>query len=252
MKYYFLTDESEKSLAPFFSPQVLTAGLTGAVIVGIFLLIFWPRQPLSDIMVTGGEPAVYFLVFAAALVVSAYINLGCGAGDMVRKGYYIINYDTEQPTHETQIGFYRYGLIEFLLHALVLLLLFMPLLGLAAFISAASWATFLMAVAILYSASLFCRLFGFFVYLIWGRSSTLGYLAARATMIFFVFVTVIFAPRVNPLYLLYRLNQGSDGIAYRFAFYMAVVTLAIIILILINNALVRRRMKRTEDTYYGR
>jgi hypothetical protein len=245
MKYYFLTDESEKSLAPFFSQQVLSAGLTGAVIVGIFLLIFWPRQPLSDIMLTGSEPSVFFLVFAAALIVNAYINLCCGAGDMVRKGYYIINYGTDLPTYEKQIGFYRYGLVEFLLHALVLLLLFMPLLALAAFISAVSWTAFLMAVTILYSAALFCRLGGFMVYLFWGRSSTLGYLTARAAMIFFVFITVIFAPPVNPLYLLYRLNQSSDGTAYPFAFYMTVVMSAMLVLIIINNALVRHYINKS-------
>ena len=246
MKYYFLTDESEKSLAPFFSQRVLSASLTGVVIVGIFLLVFWPRQPLSDIMVTGSEPAVFFLVFAAALVVNAYINLCCGAGDMVRKGYYIINYDTDQPTHEIRLGFYRYGLIEYLLHALVLLQLFMPLLALAAFIAAVSWTVFLMAVAILYSAALFCRLFGFMVYLFRGRSGTLGYLTARAAMIFFVFITAIFAPRINPLSLLYLLNQSNGGIAYRFGFYVAVVALAIIILILIDGALVRRRINKNE------
>jgi hypothetical protein len=246
MKYYFLTDESEKSLAPFFSQKVLSAGLAGAVIVGIFLLIFWPRQPLSDNMVTGSEPAVFFLVFAAALVVNAYINLCCGAGDMVRKGYYMINYGTDQPTYEKQIGFYRYALIEFLLHALVLLQLFMPLLVLAAFISAISWTAFLMAVAIVYSTSLFCRLSGFMVYLFWGRSSTLGYLTARATMIFFVFITVIFAPRVNPLNLLYRLNQNTDGTAYPFAFYMAVVMSAVLVLIIGNNALVRHYINKSK------
>ncbi|MEJ2170196.1 MAG: hypothetical protein P8X90_32245 [Desulfobacterales bacterium] len=248
MKYYFLTDESEKSLAPFFSQQVLSAGLAGAVIVGSVLLIFWPRQPLSKIMVTGSEPAVFFLVFAAALIVNAYINLSCGAGDMIRKGYYIINYQTDRPTHEIQIDFYRYGLIEFLLHALLLLLLYMPLLAPAAFISAASWTAFLMAAAVLYSAALFCRLAGFTVYLFWGRSSTLGYFTARAIMIIFVFITVIFAPPLNPLYLLYRLNQSADAGARPFALYMTVVMAAVLVLIWADKALVRRRMKRSEDS----
>jgi len=246
MKLYFLTDESEKSLAPFFSQQVLSAGLVGAVIVGGFLLIFWPRQPLSEIMVSGSEPAVFFLVFAATLVVNAYINLCCGAGDMARKGYYMINYPNDRPTHEIQIDFYRYGLPEFILHVLLLLLLFTPLLALAAFISAVSWKTFLMAAAVLYSASLFCRMTGFMVYLFWGRSSTLGYLTARGIMIIFVFITVIFAPPINPLHLLYRLSRSFDGSGHPFALYMTVVMTAVLVLIWASNALVRRQMKRSE------
>jgi len=244
MKSYFLTDESEKSLAPFFSQQVLSAGLAGAVIVGAFLLVFWPHRPLSEIMASGSEPAAFFLVFAAALVVNAYINLCCGAGDMTRKDYHMLNYPTQRPTHETQIDFYRYGLPEFLMHVLLLLLLFTPLLALAAFISAVSREAVLLAAAVLYSGSLFCRLAGFMVYLFWGRSSTLGYLTARAVMLGFVFLTVIFAPPINPLHLLYHLNRGSDGSGYLFAAYMTVVMAAVLVLIWVNGTLVRRRMKR--------
>lgn len=246
MKYYYLTDESEKSLAPFFSQPVLSAGLFGVVVVAAFLLIFWPRQPLADIMVTGREPTVFFLVFAATLIVHSYINLSCGAGDMIRKGYHMLNYPADQATHERENAFYRYGLIEILLHPLVLMLLFLPLLALATFISAASLTTFLMAAAVLYSASLLCRLTGFMVYLLWGRSSTLGYFTARAMMIFFVFITLIFAPPVNPLYLLYRLNEGAGGVGRPFAIYMTVVMAVVFVLIWASGTLVRRHMNKGE------
>jgi hypothetical protein len=246
MKYYYLTDESEKSLAPFFSQRVLSAGLAGVAIAGAFLILFWPRQPLSDILVTGKEPAVFFLICAVTQIVHAYINLGCGAGDMVRKGYPMINYTSDPPTYERQIDFYRYGLIEFLLHTLVLLLPFLPLMALAAFISVISWTTFLMALTILFSASLLCRLSGFMVYLFWGRSSTLRYFTARAMMLFFVFITILFAPSVNPLYLLYLLNQGAGGTGHPFAVYMTVVMTAVILLIWANSALVRRHMNKSE------
>ena len=242
MKYYYLTDESENSLAPFFSRQVLSAGLAGATVVGIILLLFWPRQPLADVMATANEPAVFLIASSAALIVNAYINLCCGAGDMVRKGYHMINYPTDHPTHEMQIAFYGYGLIEFLLHTLVLLLLFLPLLALAAFISATSWTVLLKAVAVLYSAALFCRLSGFTTYLLWGRSSTLGYFTARAIMIIFVFITVMFAPLINPLYLLYRLTHNAEGASYPFALFMTVVTIAVVVLAWVDNALVRRNM----------
>jgi hypothetical protein len=250
MKYYYLTDESENSLAPFFSRQVLSAGLAGAAVVGTILLLFWPRQPIADIMATGSEPAVFFLAAAAALIVNAYINLCCGAGDMIRKGYHMLNDSTAHPTHEMQIGFLGYGLIEFLLHALVLLLLFLPLLTLAAFISATSWVVLLKAVALLYSAGLFCRLSGFTVYLLWGRSSTLGYFTARAVMILFVFITVMFAPLINPLYILYRLNRSAEGAFYPFALYMTAVMLAAAVLAWVDNAMIRRHMNkgRTQKT----
>jgi hypothetical protein len=244
MNYYYLTDESEKSVAPFFAKQVLQAGMAGVVIVGAFLVVFWPRQPLAGFMLANNSPTIFFLVFAATLIVHCYVNLCCGAGDMIRKGYHIISYKTDKPTYEMEFSFYRYGLIEFLLHTLILLLPFLPILSLAGFISAISLITFLMALSILFTMSLLCRMSGFLVYLFWGRSSTIGYFAARAMMIFFIFATILFAPSINPLHLLYLLNQSSNGAGYAFMVYMVAVTLAIFMLIFTNNALVRRHINK--------
>jgi uncharacterized membrane protein len=159
----------------------------------------------------------------------------------------MMNYQADKSTHEKEIDFYRYGLIEFLLHTLLLLLTFLPLLSLAAFISAVSMITFIMAVSVLFTSSLFCRMSGFLAYLSWGRSSTLGYFAARALMIFFAFATIFFAPVINPLRLLYLLNQSPDSRIYPFAIYMAVVSFAILVLILVSNALVRRHINRKNE-----
>lgn len=245
MNFYFLTDESEKSLAPFFSKRVLETVMAGVLCVGLLLIIFWSRRPLAELIATGDAPTIFFLIFAATLIVYSYVNLCCGGGELVRRGYHMIGYRTDKPTHEKEIAFYRYGMIEFFLHTVLLLLPFLPLLSLAAFSSAVSMITFIMAVAVLFATSLFCRLSGFLAYLFWGRSSTLGYFAARALMIFFVIATIFFAPAINPLRLLYLLNQSPDSRGYAFAIYIAVVSVAILILILVNNALVNRHINKS-------
>ena len=245
MKFYFLTDESEKSLAPFFSKRVLEAVMAGVVFVGVALVIFWSRRPLSEIIAAGDTPTIFFIIFAATLIVYSYINLCCGGGDLVRQGYLMIHHDTDKPTHEKEIAFYRYGMIEFFLHTLLLLLPFLPLLSLAAFSSAVSMITFVKAVSVLFTTSLFCRMSGFLTYLILGRSSTLGYFSARALMIFYVLATIFFAPAINPLRLLYLLNQSPDSRGYAFAIYITVVSVAILLLILVNNALVNRHINKS-------
>ena len=199
MKFYFLTDESQKSLAPFFSGPVLKAVMASVVIVGAFMIFFWPRQPLAELIATGSEPGIFFIIFTVALIVNSYVNLCCGRGEMIPEDRHMTNYLDDKPTYEKEIDFYRYGMIEFLLHTVVLLLPLLPFLSLAAFGSAVSMTTFLMAASVLYTTSLCCRMSGFLVYLSWGRSSTLGYFAARALMILLVFATLFFAPAVNPL-----------------------------------------------------
>ena len=111
MKFYFLTDESEKSLAPFFSKRVLETVMVSVAIVGAFLIVFWSRRPPAEFIASGNEPKIFFFVFAATLIVNSYVNLCCGSGEMVRKGYHMINYPTDTPTYEMDIDFYRYGLV---------------------------------------------------------------------------------------------------------------------------------------------
>jgi len=248
MKFYYLTDESEKSLAPFFSKRVLETVWAAVAIVGVFAMVFWSRQPLAELIAAGNTPTIFFLVCAATLIVYCYVNLCCGGGEMVRRGYYMMNYRTDKPTHEMEIAFYRYGLIEFILHTIVLLLPFLPLLSLAAVSSAVSMITFIKAVSILFAASLLCRLSGFLVYLFWGRSSTLGYFAARGLMILFVLATLFFAPVINPLRQLYLLNQNPDSGSDLFAIYTAFVSFAIMMLILVNNVLVSRYINKGEGS----
>jgi hypothetical protein len=248
MKLYYLTDESEKSLAPFFAKRVLEAVLGSAVIVGVILVIFWSRQPLAEFMTTAHGPRLFPLIFAVTLIVNSYVNLCCGGGNFVRKGYFMINYETDEPSYEQEIGFYRYALGEFLLHALLLLLPFLPLLTLAVLSSAVSLIRFMMAVCVLYTTAVLCRMGGFLVYLTWGRSSTLGYFTARGLMAFFVFATILFAPAINPLQLLYQLNQDPNNMGYPFAIYMSTVLFAILIFILVNNTLVRSHINKRKNS----
>jgi hypothetical protein len=128
------------------------------------------------------------------------------------------------------------------------LLPFLPLLVLAASISVASFITFLKAVCILYTASLLFRLFGFMVYLFWGRLSSLGYFTARLFMVVFVFGTLLFLPPINPLQVLYDLNERPDAIAWTFVMYMAFVIFAILLLIAVNHKLVGRHINQEKTT----
>ena len=248
MKYYYLTDDSEKSLAPFFSKMVLSASFLSVVAVSVLLLMFWPHQPLAGFIIADKIPLLFFLIFAATLIIYSYVNLCCGCGDMMQKGHFIIKYRTDESTYEKEIEFFRYGLIEFLLHTLILLLPLLPLLILTASASAVSFTTFTKAVFILYSASLLCRMFGFMVYLLWGRSSTIGYFLVRAFMVFFIFGTLLFAPIVNPIQYLYLLNESRTATGLPFVLYMMTVIFATFLLIAANHILVRRHINREKMT----
>lgn len=242
MKYYYLTDESEKSLAPFFSKMVLSTTLACVVIVGILMLILWPREPIGNYIIADTVPFVFFLIFGATLIVSCYLSICCGRGEAIPRFYFIIN-QSDVPTFEKEIDFLRYGLIQFVVHTLILLLVFLPMLILAASVSAVSLVTFAQGALIIYSASLLCRLFAFLVYLLGGRLSAGGYLVARGFMILLLFGTLFFQTAINPLQLLYLLNKSPQIIGTPFFAHIGIMLLAIVLLSIINHKLVRRHMK---------
>jgi hypothetical protein len=247
MKYYFLSDDSEKSLAPFFSKMVLSAGFGSVVIAGILLLFFWPRQPLAGYLIINEIPLCFFLASATVLIVCGYVSLICGCGEMIPRHFYV-RHQTDVSTYEKEFDFFRYGLIESLLHTFVLLLPFLPLLILAASTSVASMITLFKAVCVLYSALLVLRLIGFLMYLFWGRLSSMSYFMARLFMVVFVFGTLPLSPHINPLRILYQLNQNPDGTARPFALYMALTVFAILLLVTANHRLVRRHLSEEKTT----
>ena len=242
MKYYYLTDESEKSIAPFFSKMVLSTAFACVVIVGLLVLILWPREPVGSYIIADRVPFAFFLVFGATLIISCYLSIYCGRGESIPR-YYFIRNQSDQPTFEKEIDFLRYGLVQFMLHTLILLLPFLPFLILASSISAVSLITSTQGVLIIYTASFLCRLFAFLVYLIGGRLSTAGYLVARGFMIIFLFGTLIFQSAINPLQLLHMLNRSPQMIGLPFLIHMAVMFSAAVLLTVINHKLVRRHMR---------
>jgi len=214
MEVHFPTDASEKSLAPFFSPPVVSSMIYGLVIISGLVLVSWPREPLFFYIGSGRGPMLFFQSFSATLIFHAYLNLRCGRGELIETDFTHL-YQKEESVQEKEIHFLRYGLIVCLAHAMFLLLPFLPILMLVSGASGVSVVEFLQALSVLYSAALLSRLFGFFVYLLWGRLSVVGYLVVRGFAVFYLFATIGFARDFNPLRMIYALNRtGPNPEAY--------------------------------------
>jgi len=249
MKYYFLTDDSEKSLAPFFSKTMVSTVFFCVLIVSGCMLLLWPRQNLYSYVAANTPPFLFFGGFAATLLVCAYVSLCCGRGELSTGSYYS-RYEADRSTHEKQLDFISYGMVAALVHILALISTCLPLLILCAAVACISISGLLKALWVVYTAALFCRLVGFLCYLLWGRRSALGYVLARLVMIAFIFGTYAFAASINPLHVLYMLNNRPDrmrvDLNHAFNAYAMAVCLAIIILSGANHFLVRRSIAKEQ------
>ncbi len=248
MKFNYLTDDSEKSLAPFFSSITLSSTLYSVFIASGLVLLFWPWQDFANFMIKHQAPLTFFAIFTATLITNAYVNLRCGRGEMFTSHYFTgSGYYQEATTFEKENNFLQYGLIAFLLHTLLLLFPFLPLLILSTAMSGLPLTAFARAISIVFTASLLCRLFGFLMYLFRGRASLIGYLLARIFLIIFILVTAIVASEINPILPIYEMNRGLESIGLSltssYVLYMAAVISAISLLVIVNYLLVRRCIK---------
>jgi hypothetical protein len=247
MQFDYLTDESEKSLAPFFSALMVSVTYNSLLIMGGLLLLFWPREGLFGFIGKNTVPLLSFQIFAAATIVLSYVNFRCGRGELFKSDDFI-RPAKERVTHEKERNFFRYTLVEFLLHTLFLLFPFLPLLVISSSISGISIAVFVKSTTTVFTAAILCRLFAFTLYLLWGRSGVVGYLFVRMSAIFFLFVTVFWVPAVNPIWIIYGLNKGVQSMADSYSTYMAGVVIAGLFFATLNHLLVRRHIKQEKTT----
>ena len=251
MQWDYLYDESEKTLAPFFSELILLYHFRCLIIAGIVLLFLWPRQPFYHFLEASHAPLLFFQVFVAATILCSYLSLRCGRGEMVQ-GDYFSEYYEELPSFEKERNFFTYGLVGFLMHTAFLVLPFIPILIIATTVSWVPFALFAKAVIVLYASALLCRITGFVLYLLGGRLSYSGYFIARLFIIFYLFATALFYSRINPLYILYGLNKdmkpAGSPLDSSFGFYMAVTGVALCTLIFISHLLILRYNNRIKET----
>ena len=241
MNFRFLTDDSEKSLAPVFSAPVISATVFSLVIVCGLVLLFWPRDPLFVYVGTSSGPLLFFQIFSVTLIVQSYMNLRCGRGEMMKTDS-PHPFKKEEGTHEKEKHFLRYGGLLFAVQTLFILFPFLPILMLTSAVSGISALGFIQAVSMLYVTVFLCRLFGFFAYLLWGRASVAGYLLVRGFAAFYLLATAGFAPAVNPLKMIYELNKkGQQPEPY--LYYMSASLSAVLVLIIVNTLLVNRHIK---------
>ena len=245
MKFDYLTDESKRSLTPFYSPRVLLAAFSIIFIVATLSLLLWPRQPMPYFIGKKSIPIHFFAIASATLITYAYVNFRCGRGGLTKRDY-LAERDKEVLTFEKERNFLSYGLVEFFMHSLLLIFPFLPLLILSASISGIALTDLLLAVSILFSASFLCRILGFTTYLIWGWWSVIGYWIGRIFIIFFLFLSLFILPEINPIGLLYRLNNAvkSSRAALMDSYwnYMILVIPGIILLVMINYIIINRHL----------
>jgi hypothetical protein len=249
MKFDYSTDDSQKSLAPFFSTKMLSITFSGLLILCVILFICWPTKDLH-FYVRGPEmPLSFLVIFGVTLLLNTYVNLRCGYGEIFIASIPGRQKRDKLVTYEEERDFFSYGLIEFILHTLFLLAILLPLLLVSAALSEISIRVLLKSLSIIFVASLVCRMFGFMMFLALRTHPMIGYQSTRLFFLLFIIGTALFAPVTNAFLMINALYRGQEMISPlsmdAYTFHMLIMTLAIAFLTLANQLMVRHnRLKR--------
>jgi hypothetical protein len=249
MQFEYSTDDSQKSLAPFFSAKMLSITSSGLLILCLILFVCWPTKDLH-FYVGGPEiPLSFLVIFGAALLLNAYVNLRCGHGEIFIASIPSRPMRDKLVTYEEEREFFSYGLIEFILHTLFLLAILLPPLLVSAALSQTATTIWVKSLSIIFVASLFCRLFGFMMFLALRNHPMIGYQSTRLFFLLFIVGTALFAPFTNSYLMINALYRGQEWIAPLsmdvYTLHMLIMTLAIMFLTLANQLMVRHnRIKR--------
>jgi len=252
MKWDYIHDESEKTLAPFFSELIITYNFRCLITAGIVLLAMWPRKPFYHFLEAAYAPLSFFQVSATVAILCSYLSLRCGRGEMVQRDFYSDFY-SELPVFEKERNFFTYGLVGFLLHTAFLVLPYIPILIIAKIVSWVPFTPFAKTVLVLYASALLCRMIGFVLYLLGGRLSYSCYFVARVLFILYLFATTLFYSRLNPLHILYELNKdvntAGSPLNTSFGYFMAATVIFLCILAYICHFLILRftRLERPRE-----
>jgi hypothetical protein len=208
---YFI-DSTGHALVPFFSKRIMSTAFYITLILGGLTILTWPWQGFVIHMKDQRVPFTFPVVFIGLFAIQTYMHLRLGRGEIG------INYHfTHEKIHQQYLAtevvrpFLQYGFVKFCFQIVALLLPALPILLLATAISGFSLLTCLKALSVVATAALICRLWGFWLYELWGNASIFGYFLARIFLAGTMYLTGFLKTPINPLRVLYQMDSDKSA-----------------------------------------
>lgn len=179
-------------------------------VLGGIVLILWPDLDMYEFI--NNPPVNFLLACILALLGVGYISLWIGRGEMVVKktpSYYLSDPPYLRKVPESKDF---YGVFKMLLHPLVLYLFLLPVLILAATLSAVEGDVFLRMLSVLVVTAWFCGFMGSFIRLTCNLKASQGYIVGRILYAGLFVGTEFAVPSFNPIRLLVDLFQNQTSL----------------------------------------
>ena len=75
---------SNRSIAPFFSPHIMSILYISVWLAALVTIALWPNRNGYHLMLGSNIPIVFMAVFVFVLIMTSYTQMRCGRGELVR------------------------------------------------------------------------------------------------------------------------------------------------------------------------
>jgi hypothetical protein len=204
----------ESVLTSFANKAVLRRYLILPLLLGLTLLVAWPRASFAMILATDASNDTILWVALGLTLAILYLNARLGAEEYSPEAAsHVRDYATLTPVSLSSVvaGKLCFGI----LHTIFLVALGAPFLLAAFAVSGAAWPQFWRMLAVIGSAGFAARQYGFFLLALTGSRALARNTITIPGIVAFLIFTFLFAPEVNPLQVLIDVSRSPAALAAR-------------------------------------
>lgn len=181
-----------------FNEELIDATRSTLYLVAMLMGFFWPGFLSLTPVFLREIPVMFPVTFGGALVLTAFLELALGEGDLMPEGTATL------PGHCLPVHW-------LLVHVLVIQGLLAPVYIVTGAVSGVSWAHLALCTGVVMLASARALALGRLSRLIFGRHSFSGFLFSRGLLMGDLCLSGLIHPVLNPLYILYRVYTMRSG-----------------------------------------
>ncbi|MCG8333481.1 MAG: hypothetical protein MJE63_03125 [Proteobacteria bacterium] len=203
-----------KSLTVWWESSIQSTAFFAAFISVVIVLLSWPDKMLYKFVLNGEIPKTFSIVSISIVLLISLVSLVFGRAE-ARKTLDGLSQlpETSESPRENELWFFAILFFRFVMHTILLSVLFFPMLLPGVAISRLSWVDLAKTIAIIYSTAFSFRVFGFSVYLFLNKRDILDTFITSLFFLSFFLFTAIWLHFINPLVLMYHLNLSREVIA---------------------------------------
>lgn len=198
----------EQYKASFITPSMIRFHLIGLASISFLVFLFYPSQPVSYYLARSVKPEMFLIAFYTILAYVTYLTVKTAVFNISSTKIIGLK-EWGLYGKMSYFSYFRGRLLYGLFYTVFLVLLFSPVLIVAASVSAVSPENLAALFLILFLFLSNIYLYGLLLFLLFGKQHWVQTLILWFTILLFTFLSATFQPSLNPILVFKTIQESS-------------------------------------------